>query len=64
MDYRQLGRSGLRVSPLTMGTMTFGGRGFFANVGIVDLAAQTAKALHDQANAFRELSRSLAFADA
>ena len=27
MDYRQLGRSGLRVSALTLGTMTFGGRG-------------------------------------
>jgi aryl-alcohol dehydrogenase-like predicted oxidoreductase len=33
MDYRQLGRSGLRVSSLTLGTMTFGGTGNFANVG-------------------------------
>jgi aryl-alcohol dehydrogenase-like predicted oxidoreductase len=33
MEYRALGRSGLRVSVLTMGTMTFGGRGGFANVG-------------------------------
>ncbi|SFI67111.1 Predicted oxidoreductase [Amycolatopsis sacchari] len=33
MEYRQLGRSGLRVSVLTMGTMTFGGRGVFGNVG-------------------------------
>jgi aryl-alcohol dehydrogenase-like predicted oxidoreductase len=33
MDYRQLGRSGLRVSTLTLGTMTFGGGGKFANVG-------------------------------
>ncbi len=33
MEYRQLGRSGLRVSTLTMGTMTFGGGGNFANVG-------------------------------
>ena len=33
MDYRQLGRSGLRVSSLTLGTMTFGGGGKFANVG-------------------------------
>src|SRR3954452_12807527 len=33
MDYRQLGRSGLRVSALTLGTMTFGGRGPFAHVG-------------------------------
>ncbi|MEJ3749695.1 aldo/keto reductase [Actinomycetes bacterium KLBMP 9797] len=33
MEYRTLGRSGLRVSALSMGTMTFGGKGFFANVG-------------------------------
>src|SRR3954449_4560274 len=38
MDYRQLGRSGLRVSTLTLGTMTFGGRGNFANVGSTDAA--------------------------
>src|SRR5919206_2274812 len=37
MEYRQLGRSGLRVSALTLGTMTFGGAGQFANVGSVDL---------------------------
>ena len=30
MEYRQLGHSGLRVSALTLGTMTFGGRGKFA----------------------------------
>jgi len=33
MEYRQLGRSGLRISRLTLGTMTFGGRAQFANVG-------------------------------
>ena len=33
MEYRQLGRCGLRVSVLTLGTMTFGGRGNFAAVG-------------------------------
>jgi aryl-alcohol dehydrogenase-like predicted oxidoreductase len=33
MRYRQLGASGLRVSVLTMGTMTFGGTGRFASVG-------------------------------
>jgi aryl-alcohol dehydrogenase-like predicted oxidoreductase len=38
MDYRQLGRSGLRVSALTLGTMTIGGGGAFAAVGDVDLA--------------------------
>jgi aryl-alcohol dehydrogenase-like predicted oxidoreductase len=38
MEYRQLGASGLRVSALTLGTMTFGGRDQFANVGSTDLA--------------------------
>ncbi len=38
MDHRQLGRSGLRVSALALGTMTFGGRGNFASVGDTDLA--------------------------
>src|SRR5271166_4443258 len=36
MEYRQLGRSGLRVSVLTLGTMTFGGSGHFAKVGNTD----------------------------
>ena len=33
MEYRALGNSGLMVSPLTLGTMTFGGGGVFAEVG-------------------------------
>src|SRR5580700_6751429 len=37
MEYRALGRSGLRVSVLTMGTMTFGGSGAFADVGSTDV---------------------------
>ncbi len=37
MEYRQLGRSGLRVSVLTLGTMTFGGRGWAAAVGSTDV---------------------------
>lgn len=37
MEYRQLGRSGLRVSVLTLGTMTFGGRGPFSKVGATDV---------------------------
>ena len=41
MDYRQLGRSGLRVSSLTLGTMTFGGRDKFANVGTTDVEGAT-----------------------
>jgi aryl-alcohol dehydrogenase-like predicted oxidoreductase len=46
MDYRQLGRSGLRVSALTLGTMTFGGRGDFAAVG-----ARTDEQLRDNLGA-------------
>ncbi|GHD04930.1 aldo/keto reductase [Tianweitania populi] len=37
MDYRLLGRSGLKISTLTMGTMTFGGSGTFAKVGSTGL---------------------------
>jgi aryl-alcohol dehydrogenase-like predicted oxidoreductase len=37
VEYRTLGRSGLRISVLTMGTMTFGGKGPFANVGSTEL---------------------------
>ena len=37
MEYRQLGRSGLRISTLTLGTMTFGGQGGFGQVGNTDL---------------------------
>jgi aryl-alcohol dehydrogenase-like predicted oxidoreductase len=37
MEHRQLGRSGLRVSTLTLGTMTFGGEGHFAKVGSTDI---------------------------
>jgi len=41
MEYRQLGSSGLRVSVLSLGTMTFGGRGKFAKVGATDVGAAT-----------------------
>ncbi len=37
MEYRQLGRSGLQVSALTLGTMTFGGTGPFQKVGATDV---------------------------
>jgi aryl-alcohol dehydrogenase-like predicted oxidoreductase len=37
MEYRQLGHSGLRISALTLGTMTFGGRGGFSAVGTTDI---------------------------
>lgn len=39
MEYRQLGNSGLRVSKLALGTMTFGGQGKFQFVGETDLAS-------------------------
>jgi len=38
MEYRQLGRSGLRVSTITLGTMGFGGSGWAAAVGQIDVA--------------------------
>lgn len=38
MQYRVLGRSGLKVSVMTMGTMTFGGKGVFGRVGNTELA--------------------------
>jgi aryl-alcohol dehydrogenase-like predicted oxidoreductase len=41
MDYRQLGHSGLRVSSLTLGTMTFGGRGHWGRVGATDVDVAT-----------------------
>jgi aryl-alcohol dehydrogenase-like predicted oxidoreductase len=37
MEYRQLGKSGLRVSVLCLGTMTFGGRSVFSKVGSTDV---------------------------
>jgi aryl-alcohol dehydrogenase-like predicted oxidoreductase len=37
MEYRQLGQSGLRVSVLSLGTMTYGGRGDFAKTGAIDV---------------------------
>src|ERR687894_439023 len=41
MEHRHLGASGLRVSALTLGTMTFGGRDKFANVGSTDVEGAT-----------------------
>ena len=38
MEYRTLGRTGLKVSALAMGTFTFGGRGPFARVGAQGVA--------------------------
>jgi aryl-alcohol dehydrogenase-like predicted oxidoreductase len=41
MEYRRLGRSGLLVSTMTLGTMTFGGSGAFSAVGSTDVAGAT-----------------------
>lgn len=41
MEYRQLGRSGLKVSAIILGTMTFGGKGKFAFVGNSDQSEAT-----------------------
>jgi aryl-alcohol dehydrogenase-like predicted oxidoreductase len=38
MEYRLLGHSGLKVSTITLGTMTMGGKGSFAKVGNVGVA--------------------------
>jgi len=61
MEYRLLGRSGLKVSALTMGTMTFGGKGNFAKIGnlaladvrrLIDMVADAGVNLIDTANVY------------
>lgn len=61
MEYRQLGHSGLKVSTITLGTMTFGGAGNFAKVGnadtrlarsIIDLSIEHGVNLIDSANIY------------
>ena len=48
MEYRNLGRSGLRVSPLCLGTMNFGGPTDEATAGrMFDRAADAAAAAVD-----------------
>jgi aryl-alcohol dehydrogenase-like predicted oxidoreductase len=63
MEYRTLGASGLRVSAITMGTMTFGGSGAFANVGTttsddarkqVDLCLEAGVNLIDTADVYSD----------
>ena len=39
MEYRQLGRSGLMISTITLGTMGFGGTGWASPVGHLDVKA-------------------------
>nr|WP_319483112.1 aldo/keto reductase [uncultured Cohaesibacter sp.] len=53
MKYNYLGRSGLKVSALQLGTMTFGGEGFFAtagNTGIEGARRQIAMAIEAGVN--------------
>ncbi|KFE36034.1 aldo/keto reductase [Thioclava atlantica] len=61
MEYRTLGRSGLKVSVLTMGTFTFGGAGAFKAVGsqgvadarrLVDTCIDAGINLYDTANMY------------
>jgi len=63
MEYRQLGTSGLQVSVISLGTMTFGGKGKFADVGTtggdeareqVDLALEAGVNLIDTADVYSE----------
>ena len=39
MKYRLLGRTGMYVSEICFGTMTFGGKGFWTAIGTLDQAA-------------------------
>ena len=43
MRYRRLGRTGLYVSELCLGTMTYGGKGFWATIGDLGLDAVAAQ---------------------
>lgn len=61
MEYRTLGRTGLKVSAITMGTFTFGGRGPFGMVAnqevpeakrLVDLCIDNGVNLFDTANMY------------
>ncbi len=61
MQYRTLGRTGLKVSAMTLGTFTFGGRGGFARAGaqgvdaaksLVDASVERGVNLIDTANMY------------
>ena len=61
MEYRNLGRTGLKVSPLALGTFTFGGRGPFGKLAdqgvpearsLVDLAVEHGVNFLDTANMY------------
>ncbi|MCB1433478.1 MAG: aldo/keto reductase, partial [Alphaproteobacteria bacterium] len=61
MEYRQLGRSGLKVSLMSLGTMNFSAEGFFGMIGslpmkdaarLVDVAVDHGVNLLDTSNAY------------
>ena len=61
MEYRQLGRSGLKISLHTLGTMNFSGEGFFGMAGsvspkdatrLVDIAVEHGVNMFDTSNAY------------
>lgn len=61
MDYRNLGKSGLQVSTLSFGTMTFGGKGDFEHMGnasvqeasrFIDICLNAGINLFDTANMY------------
>jgi len=61
MNYRQLGRSGLKISTHTLGTMNFSGEGFFGMAGavgpkearrLVDIAVDHGVNMFDTANVY------------
>ncbi|MEA3534532.1 aldo/keto reductase [Rhizobium sp. CC-YZS058] len=63
MDYRVLGRSGLKISTITMGTMTMGGKGWASVVGsqgvgeaarLIDICLDAGVNLIDTANAYSD----------
>ena len=63
MEYRYLGRSGLKVSAIAFGTVTFGGIGFFAKAGntgvtdarrLLDIAFDHGVNLVDTANVYSQ----------
>jgi len=61
MQYRTLGNSGLKISRLTVGTMTFGGEGFMSKLGntgvkdarkLIDMSIDHGVNLFDTANMY------------
>ena len=61
MQYRTLGNSGLKISKLTLGTMTFGGEGFMSKLGntgvdearrLIDMSIDHGVNLFDTANMY------------